>query len=59
MKHSVNFKTMTIIELNRANFREVLVNFNQGRQPDGSSRNPKFKINKRNIDNFVVFRYTI
>lgn len=60
MKNSVKFVRMTIIELNRVNFREVLTSFNQGHQPDGSSRKPKFMINKAvmNNDNYVVFRYT-
>lgn len=60
MKNSVKFMRMSIIELNRVNFREVLTEFNQGHQPDGSARNPKFNINKKVLenDNFVVFRYT-
>jgi hypothetical protein len=57
MKHSVNFKKMMIIELNRINFRNILSDFNQGKQPSGESRKPKFKLDKRNIDNFVIFRY--
>ncbi len=57
MKHSVKFQRMMIIELNRINFREVLTIFNQGKQPDGNTRKPKFIIDKTNIDNFVVFRY--
>lgn len=57
LKIGVKFMKMTILELNRINFREVLSEFNQGHQPDGSARNPKFKINKKLIDNFVVFRY--
>lgn len=58
MKHSVKFKKMYIVELNRINYREALKDFHQGHQPDGSPRAPKFNINKKNIDNFVVFRYT-
>ena len=60
MKNSVKFMKMSIIELNRVNFREVLTEFNQGRQPDGKARKPKFNINKEVLknDNFVVFRYT-
>lgn len=60
MKHSVKFVKMTIIELNRINFRDALKDFNQGQQPDGSPRNPKFNIKKDVLsdDNFVVFRYT-
>jgi len=57
MKRSVQFTKMTIIELNRINYRIVLDDFNQGHQQDGSERKPKFKINKKNIENFVVFRY--
>lgn len=57
MKHSVKFMKMFIIEINRINYREILSDFNQGKQPDGKKRQPKFLINKRDIDNFVVFRY--
>lgn len=57
MKHSVNFKRMKIFELNRVNMHETLKEFNQGRQPSGEARAPKFSINKKNIDNFIVFSY--
>lgn len=59
MKSRVRFTKMSIIELNRVNFREALKDFNQGRQPDGKARKPKFNINKEVLenDNFVVFRY--
>lgn len=55
MKNSVKFVKMYIIELNRINFRSVLSDFNQGKQPSGDSRKPKFKISKKNIDNFIVY----
>lgn len=60
MKNSVKFVKMSIIELNRINFREALTDFNQGCQPDGKARKPKFNINKKVLenDNFVVYRYT-
>ena len=60
MKNSVKFIKMSIIELNRVNFREALTDFNQGHQPDGNARKPKFNINKKVLenDNFVIFRYT-
>jgi hypothetical protein len=60
MKNSVKFVKMSIIELNHVNFREALTDFNQGCQPDGKARKPKFNINKKVLenDNFVVFRYT-
>lgn len=57
MKHSVNFKCMRIYELNRINMNEALTVFNQGHQLDGSARSPKFLINKRNVDNCIVFSY--
>lgn len=57
MKHSVKFKRMRIYELNRVNMNEALTVFNQGHQPDGSARRPKFFINKQNIDNCIVFSY--
>ena len=56
MKNSVQFIRMYIIELNRINYRFVLSDFNQGHQPSGDSRNPKFMITKNNIDNFVIFK---
>lgn len=60
MKHSVRFVKMSIIELNRVNFREVLTDFHQGHQPNGDARKPKFSIDKKALknENFVVFRYT-
>ena len=56
MKNSVQFIRMYIIELNRINYRIALNDFNQGKQPSGDSRKPKFKITKNNIDNFVIFK---
>ena len=55
MKNSIKFIKMYIIELNRINFRDVLSDFNQGKQPNGDPRKPKFKISKNNIDNFIVY----
>ena len=57
MKNKVNFKRMMILELNRANCGSLLVAFNQGRQPDGGARAPKFLINKRNVENYQVFHF--
>lgn len=57
MKYSVTFNRMFILEVNRANISSVLSDFKQGRQPDGSKRKVKFKINKRNIDNLIVYTY--
>lgn len=55
MKKEVKFVKMYIIELNRINFRNILSDFNQGKQPSGNERKPKFKITKNNIDNFIVY----
>lgn len=57
LKTGVKFVRMTILELNRINYREALAEFNQGHQPDGAKRNPKFMIKKKDIDRFVIFRY--
>ncbi|MDO5819632.1 MAG: hypothetical protein Q4P11_04790 [Methanobrevibacter sp.] len=59
MKHSVNFKKMEILELNRINMHEILRTFNQGRNSDGNDRKPKFKIDKKNIDNFTIYSYHV
>ena len=58
IKHSVKFVKMSIFELNNVNFREALIDFNQGRQSDGSPRKKKYSIKKNEIDNYVVYRYT-
>lgn len=60
MKNQVKFVKMTIIELNKVNFRDALKIFAQGRQADGHARKPKFSINKATLDNdnYAVFRYT-
>lgn len=58
MKHSVKFVKMSVIEINRINYGDVLSEFNQGKQPNGGDRKPKFKITKNNIDNFIVYQET-
>lgn len=59
MKNRVRFVKMSIIELNRVNYREVLTDFPQGHQANGTPRKPKFNIKKDVLgnENFVVFRY--
>ena len=44
MKYSVKFTKMYIIELNKVNYKDLLKIFNQGKQPNGDPRKPKFKI---------------
>lgn len=59
LKYSVCFKSMKILELNRVNFRKALIEFNQGKQPSGAARKPKFNIYKNieDDDNIVIYRY--
>lgn len=57
MKNSVNFVKMSILEINRINCRTLLKEFNQGHQADGKARKPKFVIRKKDMDNYVVFRF--
>lgn len=57
MKNRVRFRKMMILELNRANCNEILKDFHQGQQSDGSSRATKVLINKRNVENFQIFHY--
>ncbi|GAA3670125.1 hypothetical protein GCM10022237_32410 [Nocardioides ginsengisoli] len=57
-KESVRFVKMMILEVNEANFHVVLGDFAQGKQPGGASRALKVMINKRNIDNFLIYSET-
>lgn len=57
-KESVRFVKMMILEVNEANFHVVLGDFTQGKQPDGAARALKVMINKRNIDNFLIYSET-
>ena len=57
MKNCVNFRRMMILELNRANCSDILMDFHQGQQPDGSSRSLKVLINKKNVENYQIFHY--
>ncbi len=59
MKHSVRFKKMIILELNKVNMNEILKEFRQGHQPSGDARKPKFLISKQNIDNCKVLEYSV
>lgn len=57
MKHSVRFEGMAVYEINRVNMHGILSAFNQGHQPGGASRRPKFLIDKRQ-ENFIIYRHT-
>lgn len=58
-KEAVRFVRMSILEVNEANIHVVLRDFRQGQQPDGAARALKVMINKRNIDNFLIFSSTV
>jgi hypothetical protein len=54
-KESVCFVNMLVLEVNQTNFRVVLGDFAQGKQPDGAARALKVMIKKKNIDNFLIY----
>lgn len=59
-KESVRFVRANVLEINEANAGLALKDFQAGfRQPDGSPRNPKVMIAKRNIENFLVYTHSI
>lgn len=53
MKNRVYLKGYQILELNKYN-KQYLNIFKQGKNSDGSPRNPKIMISKKRIDNFLV-----
>jgi len=58
-KEAVRFERMKVLEVNEANFGVVLGDFKQGKQPSGAARALKVMINKRNIDNFLIYSESI
>ena len=59
MVGKIRFINMLVLEVNRANCRDVLKDFNQGVNSNGQKRKAKFSIDKRNIENFVIYRCNI
>jgi len=55
MKYSVDLKELLVLEINRSN-QKYLSDLTQGKNSDGSTRNLKIQIKKKDIDNFVVYR---
>lgn len=53
MKYSVKIKSYYILELNKYNKKYIDI-FYQGKNSDGSPRNPKISISMKKIDNFLV-----
>ncbi len=57
LKESVTYTGMFVLEINEVNKHLIFKDFNQGHQPDGSKRKGKYMIKKKDIDNFIVYRY--
>lgn len=55
MKHHVELTDFMILEINRYNEKYLSV-FNQGLNSNGLPREPKIKINKNSINNFLIFK---
>ena len=55
MKNSVELKEVLILEINKDNIKYI-ENFAQGRNSNNHGRNPKIKISKKNINNFLLFK---
>lgn len=53
MKYGVKIKSYYVLELNKYNKQYIDV-FNQGKNSDGSPRNPKISISMKKINNFLV-----
>lgn len=53
MKYGIKIKSYYILELNKYNKQYIDV-FNQGKNSDGSPRNPKISISMKNLNNFLV-----
>ena len=53
MKYGVKITSYYILELNKYNKQYIDV-FNQGKNSDGSPRNPKISISMKNLNNFLV-----
>lgn len=53
MKYGVTIKSYYILELNKYNKKYIDI-YNQGKNSDGSTRNPKICISMKNINNFLV-----
>ncbi|EIE40823.1 hypothetical protein MCANUF31_00638 [Mycoplasmopsis canis UF31] len=58
LKHSVKFKKMYIFELNAIKMHEIMSVYNQKNNSNNSKRKPKFAINKKNINNYIIYSYS-
>lgn len=59
LKAKVNYKKMYIVEINKINYGSLLEQMTSNfHQPNhGSTRKPKFKITKQNIQNAIIYSY--
>ncbi len=55
MKYSISFVDLKILEINNYN-KSYLNIFNQGHNSNGLPRKPKIKINKKDINNFLIYK---
>ena len=58
MKYSIELKNMKILEVNKYNYKYVN-DLTQGKNSDGNSRTLKVQINKKYIDNFLIYNREI
>lgn len=60
LKAKVKYKKMFIVEINNINFLSLLEEGSKGfHQPNGDLRNVKFKFTKTNIENAIIYSYSI
>ena len=59
MKHSVYPESVSVLEVNTTNIENLLEPFNQGRNSDGSKRNPKFQIKEKFVDMISIARFNL
>lgn len=57
LKSMVNYKSMYIVELNKSNYLNVVKDFKQGKQQNGSPRNLKYILNKVDMQNYIIYKY--
>lgn len=59
MKHSVYPESVSVLEVNTTNIENPLEPFKQGRNSDGSKRNPKFQIKEKFVDMISIARFNL
>lgn len=57
MKNNILFTDFKILEINKYN-QQYLSDFNQGKNTNGLPRETKIKIDKKNINNFLIYNST-